>query len=114
MPADSPLELRVEAYSDDGLMPGTAERIGAILAQRWPVEWDVDVPAHVNFDHPAEWRAVVPYPDGTTPEALHRQLAIQLLALDPAHPLRFRTRWDFPQEPNHQEVYEEHWKPGHR
>jgi hypothetical protein len=109
--SDSPLELRVEAYTDAGLSPALAEKIGALLEKRWPVEWDINVPADVSFDHPAEWRAIVPFPDGTTPELLHRQVAADILANDPTHSIRFRTRWDFPQEPNHQEVYEEHWRP---
>jgi hypothetical protein len=112
--SDSPLELRVEVYTDGELPSSVTERIGALLAQRWPVEWDVTIPPHTNFEHPAEWRAIVPYPEGTTPEILHRQLAADLLAIDPARPLRFRTRWDYPQEPNHQEVYEEHWRPRKR
>ncbi|MFZ0830078.1 MAG: hypothetical protein WCB18_02175 [Thermoplasmata archaeon] len=112
--SDSPLELRVEAYVDGELPAPLAEKIGAVLAHRWPVSWDVDIPPHASFEHPAEWRAVVPFVEGTTPESLHRQLATELLALDPAHSLHLRTRWDFPQAPNHQEVYEERWKPqGH-
>ena len=114
MPSNSPLELRVEVYAEGELPAALAERIGATLARRWPVQWDVSLPAHVSFEHPAEWRAVVPYPAGSTPEAVHHQLAADLLALDPAHPLRFRTRWDYPQEPNHQEVYEQHWRPAAR
>jgi hypothetical protein len=110
VPSEPPIELRVEVYTDSGLSPTLAERIGALLTKRWPVEWDVTVPTEVNFEHPAEWRAIVPFPDGTTTEKMHRELAAELLALDPAHSLRFRTRWDFPQEPNHQEVYEEHWR----
>lgn len=111
MAAVAPLELRVEVYTEGDLSPALAERIGSLLAQRWPVEWDVNIPMHVNFEHPAEWRAIVPPLGGASPEGLHHQLATDLLALDPAHPLRFRTRWDFPQEPNHQEVYEQHWRP---
>jgi hypothetical protein len=111
VPSDATLELRVEVYSDVGVTPTLAERIGAVLTKRWPVEWDVNVPPNVDFEHPAEWRAIVPFPDGSTPEILHRQVASDLLALDPSRSLRFRTRWDYPQEPNHQEIYEEHWKP---
>lgn len=114
MPSDSPLELRVEVYADGGLSPAIAEKIGALLVRRWEVEWDINIPAQVSFEHPAEWRAIVPSPGETTPESLHHQLAVELLALDPVHPLHFRTRWDFPQEPNHQEVYEEHWRPRRR
>jgi hypothetical protein len=109
--SEPPLELRVEVYVEGGLSPTLAEQIGSILTKRWPVEWDVDVPSSVSFDHPAEWHAVVPYPEGTTPEKLHHELATEFLALDPGHPLHFRTRWDFPQEPNHQEIFEQHWKP---
>jgi hypothetical protein len=112
--SDSPLELRLEAYMDGEFPASLAEKIGALLARRWPVAWDIDTPARPSLDHPAEWRAVVPLIEGTPPETLHRQLAAELLALDPSHSLRFRTRWDFPQSPNHQEVYEEHWNPkGH-
>ncbi|HLY77106.1 MAG TPA: hypothetical protein VKT21_04405 [Thermoplasmata archaeon] len=112
--SDSPLELRVEVYCDGELPATLAEKIGAVLAQRWPVAWDAEVPAHVSFEHPAEWRAVVPFVEGTTPQSLHRQLAAEFLAMDPSRSLHFRTRWDFQQSPNHQEVYEERWKPtGH-
>lgn len=109
--SDSPLELRVEVYSTGELPAPLTEKIGAVLAQRWPVTWDVTIPPRVSFEHPAEWRAVVPFIEGSTPETLHRELATELLALDPSHSLHFRTRWDFPQTPNHQEIYEEHWKP---
>jgi hypothetical protein len=114
MRADTPLELRVEVYSDGDLSSSLAERISALLVQRWPVEWDVSVPAGANFEHPAEWRAVVALPEGTTPETVHGEVAAQLSALDPSHPLHFRTRWDFPQAPDQREVYEERWKPTRR
>lgn len=111
MSPDTPFELRVEAYADGELLPGTAERIGAVLAQRWPVEWDVSIPAHVSFDHPAEWRGVVLLPAEVTPEKAHQQLTADFLALEPGHTLHFRTRWDFPQAPDQREVYEERWRP---
>ncbi len=101
----------MEVYSDGELPAALVERITAVLAQRWPVEWDVSVPAPAGFEHPAEWRGVVPLPEGATPESVHREIAAELVALDPAHPLHFRTRWDFPQAPDQREVYEEHWKP---
>lgn len=109
--SDSPLELRVEVYTDAEFPAALAERISATLAQRWPVEWDVSLPAHPSFEHPAEWRAVVPSVEGVTPQMLHRQLATDLRALDPAFSLHFRTRWDFPQAPDQREIYEERWKP---
>ncbi|MGC2290077.1 MAG: hypothetical protein WA688_09535 [Thermoplasmata archaeon] len=112
--SDSPLELRVEIYSDGELTAALSEKIGAVLALRWPVAWDVNVPTHPSFEHPAEWQAVVPFIEGSTPETLHQKIVADLLALDPNHSLHFRTRWDFQQSPNHQEVYEERWKPsGH-
>jgi hypothetical protein len=111
MASDSPFEVRVEVYADGEFSPAIVEKIGALLARRWPVEWDVNVPTRVNFEHPAEWRGVILLPDGTTPEMAHRQVAADLLALDPGHPLHFRTRWDFPQAPDQREVYEEHWNP---
>jgi len=112
--SETPLELRVEVYADGELPAVLADQIGAVLARHWPVEWDVDIPTHSTFDHPAEWRAVVPHVEGTTPQTLHRQLAAELIALDPSHPLHLRTRWDFPQAPDQREVYEEGWKPkGH-
>jgi hypothetical protein len=110
----SPIELRVEIYSDGELPAALVERIGAVLAQRWPVEWDVVIPAHPNLEHPAEWRAVVPSVEGATPQGLHRQLVADLFALDPSLGLHLRTRWDFPEAPNHQEVYEERWRPRRR
>lgn len=114
MRPDSPLELRVEAYGEEALPKALVEGIGSLLARRWPVEWDVTIPEYPDFDHPAEWRATVPLPEASTPETVHRELAKELNALDSAHVLRFRTRWDFPQAPDQREVYEEHWKPSHR
>lgn len=111
MRSGSPLELRVEVYSVGEFPAALVEKIGVLLSQRWPVEWDINVPQRVNFEHPAEWRGVVPISEGSSPEMLHRQLAADLLALDPSHSLHFRTRWDFPQMPDQREIYEEHWKP---
>jgi hypothetical protein len=111
MRSDTPLELRVEAYAEGALSPTLAERIGAALAKRWPVEWDITVPPVASREHPAEWRAVVPLPEGQTPEMVHPQIAADIRALDPSGTLHFRTRWDFPQAPDQKEVYEEHWKP---
>ncbi len=114
MPPGPPLELRVEVYTEGNFPVTLAERIGALPSQRWPVEWDVNLPPHVSFDHPAEWHAVVLLPEGVTPETAHREIARDFLALDPTHSLHFRTRWDFPQAPDQREVYEEHWRPKRR
>ena len=112
MPEFRALEFRLELYTDTALPDGLASRISAMLAQRWPEAWDVKVPPQPSRGHPAEWHAVVPVPEGTMPESLHRQLANELLALDTSHSLRFRTRWSFPESPDHQEVYEERWDAG--
>ncbi len=109
-----PLELRVEVYSDGDLPSGLAARIGEVLARRWPGAWDVTLPTHPSRDEPAEWRAVVGLTARETPEELHRALAGELLALDPTHPLHLRTRWASQESPNHQEVYEERWRPARR
>jgi hypothetical protein len=103
-------EVRLELYVDGMLPPGLPTRISVVLSQRWPEVWDVEVPARPSFDHPAEWRAVVPLLEGTTAETLHHQLARDILALDDSHSFHFRTRWSFQQTPNHQEVYEERWE----
>ena len=114
MPEDNVLELRLEVYADGALPPALVERIGAVLAQRWPETWDVKVPARPTREHPAEWRAVVPLPAGATAESLHATIEADVLALDPARSLHFRTRWSFQESPNHQEVYEVRWEPGAR
>jgi hypothetical protein len=111
MAGNPAVEVRLELYVDGGLPGGLATRVGAVLSQRWPDVWDVKVPAVPSLDHPAEWRAVVPLLEGTTPETLHRQLAKEILALDTSHSFHLRTRWSFQQTPNHQEVYEERWAP---
>jgi hypothetical protein len=101
----------LELYVDGDLPSALADRVGAALARRWPDEWDVKVPPHPSREHPAEWRAVVPLPDGTTPESLHRQITADIRGLDESSTVHFRTRWAFQESPNHQEVYEERWKP---
>jgi hypothetical protein len=105
------IEVRLELYVDGGLPSTLADRISAVLAQRWPDEWDVKVPPNPSREHPAEWRAVVPLPEGSTPESLHHRIAEDIHGLDDARVVHFRTRWAFQQSPNHQEVYEERWKP---
>jgi hypothetical protein len=107
----SALEVRLEAHST-GELPGTlATAIGGALATRWPTAWDVKIPTHPSFDHPAEWRAVIPFTEGSSPTALHAEVAAIVFALDPARSIRFRTRWSFQESPNHQEIYEERWSP---
>ncbi len=105
----NPIELRVELYSEAGLSPEALARIQAMLTARWPVTWDVTHPPNPTLDHPLRWRAVVPLLEGTTPEGLHLELesAIRAAALSPS--LHLRTRWAFPSDPNHQEVYEVRW-----
>jgi hypothetical protein len=115
MPTTAALELRLEVYSDGDLHGPIADRISAVLAQRWPGAWDIKVPPQPSLEHPAEWRSVVPLPDGSTGETLHQQVAADIHALDTSHTLHFRTRWAFQESPNHQEVYEESWqRPKHR
>ncbi len=109
MSEDSALEVRLEIYSDGELPASLADRISALLSQRWPEAWDVKVPPRPSREHPAEWRAVVPLPEGATPETLHRQLESDVLALDPSHSLHLRTRWAFQESPDHQEIYEMRW-----
>lgn len=111
MPSNQAIEVRLELYLDGDLPGVLADRISAVLSQRWPEAWDVKVPPRPSFDHPAEWRAVVPLLEGTTAETLHREMAASVLALDASHSLHLRTRWSFQQSPNQQEVYEERWKP---
>lgn len=110
----NPIELRVELYSDDGLSPEALARVQEMLRARWPVTWDVTHPATPTLDHPLRWRAVIPLLEGTTPEGLHRELesAIRDAALSPS--LHLRTRWAFPSDPNHQEVYEVRWSASGR
>jgi hypothetical protein len=109
MSGNPALEVRLELYVDGGVPDELANRISAMLSLRWPDVWDVKVPPRPSFDHPAEWRAVVPLVEGTTAETLHREMARDILALDTSHSFHFRTRWSFQQSPNHQEVYEERW-----
>ncbi|MGA9839320.1 MAG: hypothetical protein WBF81_00140 [Thermoplasmata archaeon] len=103
------LELRVEIYSNGPWDSTLVPQISAALSRRWTESWDVKVPPQPTLEHPAEWRAVVPLPDGSTPESLHRLIDADLLAVDPSRSLRFRTRWAFQESPNHQEVYEVRW-----
>lgn len=109
MSFSSALEVRLEIYSDGELPGPLAARISTLLSQRWPEAWDVKVPSRPSLEHPAEWRAVVPLPEGMTPESLHGQIEAELLSLDPTRSLHFRTRWSFQESPNHQEVYEVRW-----
>jgi hypothetical protein len=106
------LEVRLEAYTDGDLSPALKDGITALLERRWPEVWDMKFPPTPSFDHPAEWRATVPLPAGETPESLHGGIEAQVLALDPSRSLRFRTRWSYPESPNHQEVYEVRWEQG--
>jgi hypothetical protein len=109
MALEFPLELRVEIYSDDDFPAALAESISVLLSQRWPEAWDVKIPARPSLNHPAEWRAVVPVPEGATPETLHQGVEAAVLALDPHHALHLRTRWSRQESPDHQEVYEVRW-----
>ena len=109
MADETVLEVRLELYSDTALDAGLISRIGAALARRWPEAWDVKAPPHPTREHPAEWRAVVPLPDGATAETLHGQIESDILALDAARSLHFRTRWAFQESPDHQEIYEVGW-----
>jgi hypothetical protein len=109
MPDVSPIELRVELYSDGPLPTSVVDQVTKLLADRWPEVWDVTVPKHVALDHPAEWRAVVPLPDGATPESLHASVESAIAGIDPSGTLHYRTRWAFPESPNHQEIYEVRW-----
>ena len=101
----------MELYSDGDLPPLAREHIGSLLARRWPLAWDVDAPLHPSQEHPIRYRAVVPLPADSTPEKLHRQLELDIQASALDYPLRLRTRWSFPQSPNHQEIYEVNWSP---
>lgn len=106
-----PLEVRLEIYVDGPLDPDLAKKITGVLSEKWPVTWDIKIPPRTSLEHPARWHAVVPCDEGQTPEGLHRELAQKVGALDPARRLRFRTRWDLPESPNEQEIYEVGWKP---
>jgi hypothetical protein len=114
MAANTILEVRLEAFSDDGLPRSLIDGISGILEQRWPEVWDIKLPPSPTRDHPAEWHAIVPLPDGETPESLHGRIEAQVLGLDPSRSIRFRTRWSFQESPNHQEVYEVRWEAGGR
>ncbi|MFY9717979.1 MAG: hypothetical protein WAK40_08655 [Thermoplasmata archaeon] len=112
MTQSTALEVRLEAYASGEFSESLAAAIGAALASRWPAEWDVKLPPRPSLTHPAEWRAVVPLSEGSTPNALHSEVVAVVIALDPTRSVRFRTRWSFQESPNHQEVYEERWSPG--
>ncbi|HTW39428.1 MAG TPA: hypothetical protein VMF04_01005 [Thermoplasmata archaeon] len=105
------LELRLEAYGDGGLAPPLESGITALLERWWPEMWDVKRPPTPSREHPAEWHATIPLPEGETPESIHGRIESEVLALDPSRSIRFRTRWSFPESPNHQEVYEVRWDP---
>ena len=109
MAVGSNLEMRLEVYPDGTLAPSLVTGISQLLARRWPGHWDVKTPSSPTLDHPAEWRAVIPLPDGATPESLHKSIESEILALDFNHQLHLRTRWAFAESPNHQEVYEVRW-----
>ena len=109
MSPDSAIEVRLEVYSDGDFSAETARQLTEALAGRWPETWDVKVPARPSRGHPAEWRAVVPLPDGATAEKLHQLLAAVVLALPGSDSLHFRTRWSFQESPDHQEIYEVAW-----
>jgi hypothetical protein len=110
----SVMELRVELYSDGPLPATTVEQISRLLAERWPEAWDVKVPPKPSLDHPAEWRSVVPLPDGVAPEVMHLRIEEGISALDPARAFHYRTRWALQESPNHQEIYEVRWTPKKR
>jgi hypothetical protein len=107
----TPIELRVELYSDQVLPAVAREHIGNLLTRRWPLAWDLDAPERPTREHPMRWRTAVPLPAGSTPESLHRQLESDIQAAAFEYPLHLRTRWSFPQSPNHQEIYEVNWIP---
>lgn len=106
-----PLEVRLELYSDGILDRAVVDKISALLAARWSVSWEIKVPPSPSFDHPARWHAIVPRGPNETPQALHQRIVADLAGVDPTHAFRFRTRWDFVQSPNEQEVFEERWTP---
>lgn len=106
------MELRVEVYSDPALSSAAIEAIQEVLRRRWPVSWDYTPRPHPGVTHPVQWRSVVPLAEGTAPESLHRQLEEDLRAAVPTLTLHLRTRWSFPESPNHQEIYESRWAPG--
>jgi hypothetical protein len=114
MAAGSAMEMRLELYADGSFPPSLADQITKLLAQWWPETWDVKVPERPSLQHPAEWRAVVPLPDGATPESVHLRVEAGLSGLDPSGSLHYRTRWAFQEAPNHQEVYEVRWTPEKR
>jgi len=114
MAIGSIFEVRLEAYSDLDLDPTIVHGITAILEARWPEAWDIKIPPSASRAHPAEWHAIVPLPEGSTPESLHGQIEGQVRAIDPGHTLRYRTRWAYQQTPDHQEVYEVRWEEDSR
>jgi hypothetical protein len=114
MQSSSTAEVRLEIYADGELSPELVSGISAALSQRWPVEWDVKIPPKPSPTHPAEWRSVVPIPDGQSFELMHQGVADSVRQLDASHLLHFRTRWAHQETPDHQEVYEERWTPDRR
>lgn len=114
MAEDRAHEVRVELYADGDFPAALSPKISTLLSQRWPVTWDVVTPPKPSISHPAEWRAIVPLPEGTSIEALHRQIAESILAMDATGSLHLRTRWSFQENPDQQEVYEERWAPARR
>jgi hypothetical protein len=107
----TPIELRLEIHAEGPLPPHLAVQISKMLSEWWPEAWDVKIPEETSLEHPAEWRAVVPLPEGMTPEKLHLRVDAGISALDGSGSLHYRTRWSFHQAPNHQEVYEVRWNP---
>jgi hypothetical protein len=103
------LEVRLEAYGEGPLDRSLVDGISAILEKRWPEVWDIKLPPTPSRDHPAEWHATVALAPNETPESVHGRIESEVLALDPRRSIRFRTRWSFPETPNHQEVYEVRW-----
>lgn len=109
MSPDSAIEVRLEVYSDGEFSSELARQLSEVLSERWPETWDVKLPARPSREHPAEWRAVVPLPEGATAEKLHQLVAAAVLSAPGSGSLHFRTRWSFPESPDHQEIYEVAW-----
>lgn len=111
MAANIALEVRLELYIDGGFPEGLVAKISSLLSEHWPFEWDVRVPPQPSRQHPAEWRAVIPVPEGATAETLHAQMSGKILSLDTTTSFHLRSRWSFQETPNNQEVYEVRWSP---
>ncbi|MDE1819771.1 MAG: hypothetical protein KGJ23_02125 [Euryarchaeota archaeon] len=108
--AEAPVEIRLELFTNGPLTRTTVEQISGMLSRRWPVTWDAKVPSSTSRDHPARWHATIPPAASGATELLHREIRDELRSIDPAGTFKFRTRWNFPQSPNDQEIYEERWK----